>query len=142
MPHSADENNGSTANDREPGQSLAILAETLYLANLLILPGLAFVALFWLYLRNQRNAPSLARCHIRQTFAASLWAGVLLLLANTIIILLGGYDSPSTWIVVILYFTTVHAALVLLGTVGIARAMSGKHFHYPLVGRPCAGVNE
>ena len=61
----------------------------------------------------------------------------MLVLVNGLIIFLGGYNSPSTWIVVILYFTTVHAALVLLGTFGLARAMAGKHFHFPFVGRPC-----
>jgi hypothetical protein len=129
----------SAGNDDQPGQGLAILAESVYLANLLILPGLAFLVLVWIYLRHRSSSPSLARCHLRQTFTASIWAGILLLVANLIIIALGGYNSPTTWVVVILYFTTVHAALVLLGTLGIARAMSGKHFHFPLVGRPCAG---
>jgi hypothetical protein len=139
MQHSVDDNRNSTGSGDEPGQSLAILAEAVYLANLLILPGIAFIALAWIVLRYSAGAPSLARCHIRQTFSASIWAGVLLLVANLIIIAFGGYDTPATWVVVILYFTTVHATLVLLGTIGIARAMSGKHFHFPLVGRSCAG---
>lgn len=120
-----------------PGQPLAVLAEALFLTNLLLLPGLAFVALLVLFLRQHRSAPPLARCHLRQTFAASLWAGVALVLVNGLIILLGGYDSPNTWLVVILYFTTVHASLVLLGTLGLARAMAGKYYRYPLIGPAC-----
>ena len=43
-----------------PGQTLAVVAESLYLANLLILPGIGFIALFWLW-RKHREAPMLAR---------------------------------------------------------------------------------
>ncbi len=119
------------------GQSLATAAEALYLANLLVLPGIAFVILMFLFLRRARTAPPLARCHLRQTVSASIWAGIMLLLVNGLIILLGGYASSTTWIIVILYFTTVHASLVLLGTVGLAKAMAGRPFVFPLIGRPC-----
>ncbi|MGB5427263.1 MAG: hypothetical protein WBN95_10765 [Gammaproteobacteria bacterium] len=120
-----------------PGQGLAVTAEALYLANLLLLPGLAFIALLVVYERHIRTAPELAVCHLRQTLSASLWAGALLLAANLIILLLGGYRSPNTWMVVIIYFTTCHATLVLLGVMGLAKAMAGQAFRYPLVGRPC-----
>jgi uncharacterized Tic20 family protein len=122
----------------QPGFGVAVAAEVLYLTNLLLVPGLAFLVLIWLYLRERQAAPPLARCHLAQVMSASIWAGVMLVVVNLLIILLGGYDSPNTWMVVIIYFTTVHATLVLLGTLGLARAMAGKHYHYPLVGRPCA----
>ena len=120
-----------------PGQNIAVMAEALYLANLLLLPGLAFIALLVVYERYIRTAPALAVCHLRQTLSASLWAGALLLVANIIILLLGGYRSPNTWMVVIIYFTTCHATLVLLGVMGLAKAMAGQAFRYPLVGRTC-----
>jgi 4-hydroxybenzoate polyprenyltransferase len=120
-----------------PGQALAVVAEALYLANLLVLPGLAFAVLLVLYLQRVRQAPPLAACHLRQTFVASLWAGVVLVVINGLIIVFGGGDSPITWLLVIIYFTTVHASLVLLGTLGLARAMAGKHFHFPLIGPAC-----
>ena len=119
------------------GQGLAVTAEVLYLANLLLLPGLAFIALLVVYQRYIRAAPKLAVCHLRQTLSASLWAGALLLVANIIILLFGGYRSPNTWMVVIIYFTTCHATLVLLGVVGLSKAMAGQNFRYPLVGRSC-----
>ena len=118
-----------------PGQGLATLAESLYLVNLLLLPGLAFIALLVVYLRNIHTAPALAVCHLRQTLSASLWAGVLLLVANSLIVLLGGYQSPHTWMVVVLYFTTCHATLVLLGVLGLAKALAGQCYRFPLVGR-------
>jgi uncharacterized Tic20 family protein len=119
-----------------PGQELAVAAEVLYLVNLLLLPGIAFVLLLVVYFRNIKSAPALAACHLRQTLSASLWAGGLLLVANGSILLLGGYHSPNTWMVVIIYFTTCHATLVLFGVMGLAKAMAGQYYRYPLVGRP------
>ena len=136
MPHSAHEYEQQQPEPVTPGQGLAVTAEALYIANLLLLPGLAFVALLIVYIRNIQTAPALAVCHLRQTLSASLWAGALLLVANIIIVMLGGYRSPGTWMVVIIYFTTCHATLVLLGVLGLARAMAGQCFRYPLVGRP------
>lgn len=127
---------------KQDGQDLAVTAEILYLLNLLLLPVIAFIGLLFVYFLYHGKATSLAACHLRQTLSASILAGVMLVLVNILIILLGGYDSASTWIVVILYFTTVHAVLILLGTLGLARAMTGKHFHYPVLGRTCPEHNE
>nr|MBS0020431.1 hypothetical protein [Gammaproteobacteria bacterium] len=129
-------NLGATG-DAIPGQRLAIIAETLYLINLLLLPGLAFLALVALYFRTIANAPPLAACHLRQTLSASLWAGGILVVANGFIILLGGYATGATWVVAILYFVCCHSALVLAGALGLARAMAGQPYRYPLVGRNC-----
>ena len=117
-----------------PGQGLAIAAESLYLINLLLLPGLAFLLLLGLYGRYRRTAPPLGRLHLQQTLSASLWAGGLLVIVNLLIIALGGYDVASTWVIVVLYFTTVHATLVLLGILGLVRSLAGQTFRYPLVG--------
>lgn len=132
-----------SANDSElqelpvPGQRLAVLAEALYLTNLLLLPVIGFIALVWIYVRNINAVPPLAACHLRQTLSASLWAGVLLVIANLVIVALGGYDRPYTWVVGILYFTMGHTVLVVLGIVGLAKAMAGQRFRYPLVGSRC-----
>jgi uncharacterized Tic20 family protein len=136
MPVSAD------SEQEIPGQSLAVWAEVLYLSNLLIAPGLAFAVLLWLYLKRPADMPALAACHLRQTISASLWAGALLVIANAAIILLGGYAAPNTWVIAIIYFTTCHSTLVLLGVLGLAKAMAGQKYVYPLVGRPCQDENR
>jgi hypothetical protein len=130
----------SETDSEVPGQTLAAVAEALYLANLLLLPGLAFLILLGLFLQHRQRAPALARCHLRQTVSGSLWAGVLLGVVNLVILGLGGYTAPYTWVVVVLYFTTAHASLVLLGMLGLARATAGKPFRFPLVGRSCADL--
>lgn len=132
MPASADDSG-------QPGQTLAVTAEVLYLVNLLLAPGLGFAILLRLYFRHRATAPQLAVCHLQQTVVASIWAGILLVVANLAILLLGGYTSANTWIVVILYFTTCHSTLVLLGVLGLSKAMAGQPYTFPLIGRKCDG---
>lgn len=121
------------AEQQQPGQSLAVVAESLYLANLLILPGIAFVLLFWLW-KNNTHAPLLARNHLKQTFYVSLWGGLLIGLFTAAFVALGGLQWAWTWVLVIMYFTCVHSTLVVCGMLGLARAMAGKPFRYPFIG--------
>ena len=121
-------------NEIIPGKKLAITAEFLYLMNLLVLPGIAFFILTWLYLKYESKSPSLASCHLRQSFSASIWAGLLLLLVTSIVFFAGGYDSPYLWVTMILYFTICHSSLIVLGVFGLVKAMAGEKFHYPIIG--------
>ncbi|MCW9024304.1 MAG: hypothetical protein OQK73_06445 [Gammaproteobacteria bacterium] len=114
------------------GQSLAVIAEALYLSNLLLVPGLSFAVLLWLHLKHRKHESELAQSHLYETVKASLWVGVLLVVVNILIFLMGGYESANTWLVVIIYFTTVHSAFVLLGMLGLAKAMACKVWRYPL----------
>ena len=115
-------------------QVLAVTAEGLFLANLLLLPGISFLILCWLRWRYYTEAGRLARCHIDQTFFVSLWGGGLLIVCTALFLLLGGLHWQWTWVVVILYFTCIHSTLVLLGTFGLSRATAGLEYVYPLIG--------
>jgi hypothetical protein len=116
-----------------PGQRLAILAESLYLLNLLLFPGLAFICLLALFLKHGAAAPPLARNHLHQAFLASIWAGGLLLLPITAVFAaIGG--SPYISMVALILLLCCHAALVLLGVMGLAKAMNGLYFRYWLIG--------
>jgi len=119
-----------------PGTSLAVTAESLYLANLLLAPGLAFVVLVVVYRKRHASAPPLAASHLSQTMSASLWAGVLLVIINLLILATGGYQAAHTWIALILYFTLAHSTLVVCGAIGLSKALAGQCWRYPLVGRP------
>ena len=121
--------------DSDPnGQGLAVKAEALYIINLMLAPGIGFVFLALLWLKHHRSAPPLARNHLAQTFFVSLWGAVLLVLACGLIILLGGMDWAWTWVIVVLYFTTVHSTLILFGVLGLAKAMAGKPYVFPMIG--------
>jgi len=118
------------------GAGTAVAAESLYLVNLLLAPGLGFLILLWLWRRERGSAPPLAAAHLAQALSGSIWAGVLLLVANGLFLLLGGYRGPNVWIVVITYFTLCHSMLVVFGAFGLAKAMAGQCWRYPLIGRP------
>jgi uncharacterized Tic20 family protein len=119
------------------GQPLAVTAEGLYLANLLMLPGIAFIAILWLYFRNKESAPKLALCHLRQTVSATLWAIAIILVLNGVIIASGGYGTSRMWMIIMIYFEVIHVPLILIGVVGALKALQGKPFKYPLIGVKC-----
>ena len=130
MPH-------SDTTDPADDRNQAFKAELLYLLNLSFLPGIAFLLLLQLNSRYGQTGTALVRCHLKQTLVASIWAGILLIGFSSTVILLGGLDQAWTWVIIIIYFTSIHAALILLGVVGLTRAQAGKHFHYPLIGPRC-----
>lgn len=117
-----------------PGRELAVMAESLYLANLLIAPGLAFGALVWLWFKHREEAPPLARQHLWQATFVSVVGGVLIVCLTGLLVALGGFDEPWTWVVVITYFVCVHGVLVLFGMFALAKAMAGQPWRYPLIG--------
>ncbi len=120
-----------------PGQRLAITAEALYLLNLLLLPAVGFAFLFWIYLRHYSDAPALARNHLAQTVRATMWAALLLIWVPILILAAGNWATPAAWTLALLHFITVHTSLVLLGVIGLAKALAGKAYRFPLVGVPC-----
>lgn len=132
-----DDSNGWGGDDQPepaPGQRLAILAESLYLTNLLLAPGLAFGALVWLWLKHRHTAPPLAYQHLRQATYVSVVGGVLIVCLSVLLMAMGGLHRPLTWVVVITYFVCVHGTLVLFGMFALAKAMAGEVWRYPVIG--------
>lgn len=119
------------------GQGLAVLAESLYVINLLLLPFLAFIALALLFVKKHATAPPLARSHLEQTVTASIAIAIMFAACAGIIMLLRsrGLEDVNVWIIVVIVFTIIHATMVLLGVLGLAKAMAGKCWRYPVVGR-------
>ncbi|NOR52364.1 MAG: hypothetical protein GQ470_07060 [Gammaproteobacteria bacterium] len=113
------------------GDSVAVLAEILFLANLLVMPLFSFIALLWYYRKRASYSP-LASEHLQQAISTSIWAGILLFVVNMAIFLTMGYESPYIWMMVLIYFTMGHSTFILLGVFGLTRAMAGKSFKYPL----------
>lgn len=131
MPHS-DDNFGIV--EEKAGQALAVLAESLFLINLMLLPGIAFAILAGLWLKHRDSAPPLARQHLRQATLVSLWGGALIVVLGAMILLAGGLDTGWTWVVLVLYFTAIHSTLILLGMVALIKAMAGERWRFPLIG--------
>ena len=122
--------------EEKAGQNLAVLAEALFLINLLLAPGIAFAILLWLWLKNKDSAPPLARQHLKQATFVSLWGGLLIVSLIALFILIGGLYWEYTWVAVILYFTCIHSTLVMFGAYALAKALAGQTWRYPLIGPP------
>lgn len=130
--------NNTEEGTRVEGKDQAILFESLYIANLLILPVIAFMVLVYYFLARHHQLPPLARSHLEQTISAGLWIAVMFLLGGVTIMImrLSGIEDATLWIIVVLAFTIIHATMVLLGIFGLSRAVSGKCWRYPVVGKP------
>lgn len=135
MQHSVNKQADNSPDEQD--RKLAIMAESLYIANLLILPGIAFIFLVLLFSKNHGSAHPLARSHMEQTMSASIWIAVLLFTISITVLMLNltGVEDVTIWMIVIILFTIIHASMVLLGVVGLAKALSGKCWRYPLVGK-------
>jgi uncharacterized Tic20 family protein len=120
--------------EEKAGQNLAVLAEALYLINLLLLPGIAFVLLLGLWLKYKDSAPALARQHLKQTTFVSMIGGFLIIVLSALILALGGLNWEWTWVILIIYFTCIHSTLVLLGMYALIKAMNGQTWRFPLIG--------
>lgn len=133
MPLSDNQAADNTAVD---GQGLAVLAESLYVANLLILPFAAFLALVIVFVMKHGSAPPLGRSHLEQTIAASIGIAIMFFACAGIIVLLRswGLQDVGVWMIVVIVFTIIHATMVLFGVLGLAKAMAGKCWRYPLFG--------
>lgn len=116
----------SVINEQE--RKLASRSHILYLLNISFLPVLGFVLqiVLWRYARTRCLVFAIE--HARQSIIASVTAGGLLTLVTGLILTIGGFASPYTWVVLILYFTLCHSTLILLGIIGYARASAGKAF--------------
>lgn len=120
--------------EKIPGQNLAVIAEALFLANLLVAPGICFAILLWLWRRNKADAPRLARQHLKQATFVSLWGGLLIVTLSALFLALGGLQWEWTWVLVILYFTCIHSTLVLCGMFALVKALAGQVWRFPLIG--------
>lgn len=105
-------------------RQLSVVAQALYLSNLLLLPGLSFLALLYFF-KVYRHSFGLGKVHLVRALQLSMVNGIFLgLLPITYII---WSEAGSVAIMLSLfYFICVHAAFVLLAMLNLTRAMVGK----------------
>lgn len=116
------------------GKPLAIIAEGLYLLNLLF-PLLPLLALVWLRWRHRAHPDAVVRSHLKQTFAGAALSTGLFACANLLILLLGGYATVHALVVFEVYFIFCVPPLLIPGLLGLIKAMAGQDYRYPLLGR-------
>jgi uncharacterized Tic20 family protein len=124
--------------NQDDGRNFAVLVESLYVANLLILPVLAFIILALIFIKKHGSLPALADAHLEQTMSASIWIGVIFFIAAITVMSMNlvGVEDVTLWIIAIITFTIIHATMVLFGVFGLAKALAGKCWRYPLIGKP------
>ncbi len=129
--------NNNTKDVKVDGQDFAVLVESLYVANLLFLPVLSFIILVFLFLKKHGSLPPLANSHLEQTISAGFLTAVMLFVAALTIMTMRliGVEDITLWLIAIILFTIVYATMLLLGILGLAKALSGKCWSYPVVGR-------
>jgi len=106
------------------GSQSAIVYQSLYLMNLLLLPGLSFLFLLWLFIKNKQHK-GWQRIHLYRAMQLSLLAGIFIAAIPLVIILIVE-NIQASLMVMIVYVVTLHAAFVLIGMLNIARAMAKK----------------
>jgi len=117
-----------------PGPPVAVLAEALFLANLMLIPVLGFVLMLVLWWKFRHSDSAIVRNHLQQTVVTSISGAAILIGVSVAIFLLGGLDNPVSWVIGVLYFLCVHAVLILLGMIGLNRAILARKWRYPLLG--------
>jgi len=96
----------------------------LSLLNLTALPVIGFVALLIIY--KKTSPETIDRYYSILGIKTNLLAAVALVLMSALMILLGGFESPWTWVYVISYFVFVHAIFILFATWTMVRSWTGK----------------
>ena len=109
--------------DSDTQVRLASNAAMASLLNLTILPVVAFIALLRVYHRSR--AGTIARYHAVLGIKLNIVAAIALFAVSALMIALGGFDSPWTWVYVISYFTLVHSLFILVAVWALVRAWSG-----------------
>ncbi len=107
----------------EPQVKRASNAALASLLNLTVLPGFSFIALILIYRKTQPD--TIDRYHALLGIKINLIAAAALFLVSALMVLLGGFDSPWTWVYVISYFTIVHTIFIVFALWALVRAWSG-----------------
>lgn len=99
-------------------------AALLSLLNLTVLPLIGFIGLLYVYGKTKPN--TIDRYYAVVGIKTSLLAGIALLLVTLLVIQVGGFESPLTWVYVTSYFVIVHASFILFATWTLTRSWAGE----------------
>ncbi len=112
-----------SVNKEERQLKRAADAALVSLLNLTILPVISFIALVLIYRKTEPE--TIDRYHAVLGLKINVIAAAVLFLVSALVILLGGFDSPWTWVYVISYFTIVHTIFIVIALWALVRAWSG-----------------
>ncbi|NMP30615.1 hypothetical protein HII17_03485 [Thalassotalea sp. M1531] len=114
------------ADENKKKNNLAIIMQSLYLSNLLLVPGLSFIAMLYLFFRHKTQLPKgVAKVHLYRSIQLSLVAGIFLVVLPSIALLMS-YNFQLSLMLSLVYFVTIHAFFVLIGMLNLTKAMVNK----------------
>jgi len=102
----------------------AVVYQSLFLMNLLLIPGLSFMMLIWLFVRRKHNK-GWQRIHLYRSVQLSVLNGFFLMFIP-LLTLSTSHTFEASLMVMVVYFVTIHATFVLLGMLNVSRAMAKK----------------
>ncbi len=105
-------------------QKISIIAQSLYLANLLLLPGLSFLVLLHYFMKHKSHY-GVARIHLYRSMQLCILNGILLAVIPLIYIFISASFSAAL-MVTIFYFVCMHSIFVLIGMFNLSRALVSK----------------
>lgn len=111
-------------NNNEQKKRSAIIYQSLYLMNLLLIPGIAFFILLWKFIKHN-NEKGWQRIHLYRSLQLSLVSGVCLILVPVLTVVFSS-NFNSSLAMMLVYFVTAHALFVLIGMLNLSRAMAKK----------------
>ncbi|MCW8886550.1 MAG: hypothetical protein OQK12_15080 [Motiliproteus sp.] len=116
-------------------KQIPVVLQGLYLINLLALPVLALIPIIYLCKKHWKSEDLVILCHTRQVIATTLWFTVVVVGGGLMFWFLGEH-SPELWTVLIMYLIVFHTTFVMIGLIGLAKAITGKTYQPYLIGVP------
>lgn len=132
--------------NRTPKSSgmFSVICQSLYLTNLLLLPGVSFLIMLYFYRQYSQlktvNAGTestiennkirmrtlgIGKIHLIRSVQLSVLAGLLLAVIPLLVIYFSSQLEASV-MVGLVYFVTLHAGFILIGMLNLSRAMAMK----------------
>ncbi len=122
-------------------KQIPVILQSLYLLNLLALPGIAMVPMIYLCRRHWHSPDRVTVCHIRQVLAATIWF-LLVVAGGGLLFWLLGEPSAHLWTMLLMYLIIFHTTFVMIGMVGLAKALTRKSYRIYLIGVPCPSAGR
>lgn len=94
------------------------------LLNLTVFPGISFIVLLFLY--KKTLVDTFSRYYVVLSIKTNIIAAIALFVVSGLMILLGGFYSPWTWVYVLSYFMFVHSMFILFATWALTRCWAGQ----------------
>ncbi|MDH5433171.1 MAG: hypothetical protein OEY19_04440 [Gammaproteobacteria bacterium] len=116
-------------------QQLAYNAHLYFLLNLTFLPLIAFIWSVLRYFKQKRVMSQATRHHFLQSLVMQFFSGILLIGVSGLIVEFGGWQSPYTIMILIIYFTCIHSLLILAAVYAMSKTAGGKDYDYPMLGQ-------